>query len=123
MNKEFQTDGEFDIYKMLNVIRQRPGLYVGTLSLSSLWHYLNGYRSALLDNKIAYREVGPWNNIPFDNWIRKHLDLPYNCNGWANNILKQCNVEEAKALNMFLELVELFRQQESATGEKSIEKP
>ena len=112
MTPEFQTDGVFDVYKMLDVIRQRPGLYLGTPSLTKLWDFLQGYRSALINNDIPYRQVGFWNIIIFDTWIRNQLELPYNSQGWANNILQHCNGDEAKALANFFELLDEFRQQE-----------
>ena len=110
----WQTNGIFDVYKLLDAIRERPGLYLGTPSLTKLRDFLQGYRSALMNNDIPYRQVGFWNIITFDTWIRKHFDLPYNSQGWANNILKHCNGDEAEALAKFFELLDEFRQQEKS---------
>ena len=112
MTPEFQSDGVFDVYKMLDAIRRRPGMYIGEPSLTKLWLYLHGYSSALSDDDIPQRKVDFHDGIKFDAWIRKHLSLPYNSEGWANNILNSCDRDEAKALAKFFELLDEFRRQE-----------
>ena len=40
------------VYQVLEQIRKRPGMWLGTLSFSTLRTYIDGYRHALIDLEV-----------------------------------------------------------------------
>ena len=40
------------VYQVLEQIRKRPGMWLGTLSISTLRTYIDGYRHALIDLEV-----------------------------------------------------------------------
>ncbi len=109
MTEEFQIDGVFDFYKMLDKIQQRPAMYLGEKSLTKLWWFLDGYQRAMDDNDIPCKNQ-LWGDGRFNKWILKHYNLPSNIQG--DVILEQCNGDETQALATFFELLDEFRRQE-----------
>ena len=56
-----------DYYELLKQIQKKPGLYIGTPSISSLYMFLNGYQFArqqlhepLTMQEREFREFQPW---------------------------------------------------------------
>ena len=53
------------IYEMLEIIRKRPGMYLGQVSIDKLWTFVDGYRYALcqVSDLNIYQHVLP---LPFE---------------------------------------------------------
>ena len=95
-----QTNKIHNLKEYFEVVRQRPGMYLGTNTISKLHDHLQGY-------KMAY-----WHN-DFDNLIDKNFfdnfnDFVYSYYGvttndnWRGVILEQCFNNEQAALTTFL---------------------
>lgn len=52
---------EDKIFSLIDRIRIRPGMYLGSLSLASLWHFIDGYSFALNDLDYVYDRFFPLN--------------------------------------------------------------
>ena len=113
MTEGFQTDGEFDIYKMLDIIRPRPRMYLGKESLTKLWWFLFGYQRALEHNSIPFKDR-LWGVGRFEFWVLRKYRLPSNTKGYADIMREKCGGDEAKALAKFFELLDEFRRQEDS---------
>lgn len=111
MTPEFRTDGVFDVYKMLDIFRERPRMYLGEESLTNLWWLLNGYQWAFQEHGVPYHEVGPL-DWKFHYYVRMHFRLPPNTQSYAHMILEQYGGDEPRALAMFFDLLDEFRRQD-----------
>jgi hypothetical protein len=87
---------------LLEVVRERPALYLGERSLSALWHYLQGYRMSLsvYDMRTAF-PLPP----DFHDWVAYRLHFYESTSGYKNMILKRVP-EESAALDRFFELLD-----------------
>jgi hypothetical protein len=87
---------------ILEQIRSRPALFLGTRSLSALQHFVNGYSE-------ARRELGlsSPNPLPPDihDWVAYRLHFRESTSGYVNMVLKRIP-DEAQALERFFELVD-----------------
>lgn len=108
MNKG--EDRKKDIYNVIETIRKRPGMYLGSNSITALMHFLDGYRFAERVYDVNWRnELFPLN---FD-YMHEFVNVKLKCSnnaGWCHNILEVCNGNEAMALNHFFELYDEFVQ-------------
>jgi|tagenome__1003787_1003787.scaffolds.fasta_scaffold20225121_1 hypothetical protein len=88
--------------ELLEVIREKPALYLGERSLSALWYYLQGYWMALsvYDLRTAY-PLPP----DFHDWVAYRLHFYESTSGYRNMILKRVP-EESAALDRFFELLD-----------------
>lgn len=106
-------------------MEQRPFLWTGEATLSSINNYCNGYHHALIDNGIV-----PESHEPFFDWVAKKLGYFESTAGWSNMILAYCmgfepkNIDweivfattvteeqHRKSISYFYELVEEFKQE------------
>lgn len=99
---------EMSIHDCIESIRKRPGMYLGSNSITALLHFLNGYR-------MAEREINSEQSkvlLPLDfSYMHEfvNLKLGYSNNlGWCYNLLNLCNGDEASALNKFFEFYDEF---------------
>ncbi len=91
--------------ELLEVIRDRPALYLGERSLSALWHYLLGYRMAM-----SVYDVRADFSLPadFHEWVAYRLHFYESTSGYRNMILKR-TPDESVALDHFFELLDDHR--------------
>ena len=109
-----------DIYEMLDAMRARPALYLGESSLTLMWVFLMGYQFALQDHEISFREVGPW-SFGFHHYVGRRLNqLPINGKGYHLLILQHVGGDEAKALELFWQLLDDFRAEQAGNETKII---
>ncbi|QMS88997.1 hypothetical protein HUN01_15815 [Nostoc edaphicum CCNP1411] len=97
-----------NIYDILAMIRTRPGMYLGQRSLTALRSFIDGYFFAIGQNGILIEEENP----PFsqlNNWVARYYKRYGSTAGWKNIILREVG-DEAKACDVFFELLELFKQ-------------
>lgn len=98
---------EDKIYSLIDKIRGRPGMYLGSLSLESLWHFIDGYSFALRDSDYAYDRILPLNFGFFTEFTRVYYKFEDNA-GWYHHILWHCGGDEKKALSEFFEVFDKF---------------
>ena len=97
-------------YEMLMRMRKRPGMYLGSESISKLQTFLDGYHTALIDfGKNENRKM----LLPLDFWyMHEFAAVVYgyyeSTSGWRRIILDGCGGDERTALNKFFELYEMF---------------
>lgn len=101
-----------DIYAFMLEIERRPAMFTGVKSITALRAYFNGYLSALWDNNIPIDERGPFNRQIHD-WVAQKFGWSHSTAGWNNIILKEAGGDEAKAVDIFFELLKEFRQYEA----------
>jgi hypothetical protein len=94
------------VYELLRKIKARPGMYIGAASVSNLFMFLAGYKTARLELGIEpaqeemefYREFQPW--------LQKRFQLQ-TVNSWAN-IIRLYAPDEKEAFNYFFKLLDEF---------------
>lgn len=98
------------IFGMIDTIRKRPGMYLGSMSITHLFHFLDGYRAA----EREYDQYRKKEMFPLDfYYMSEFTNVRLNCHnnaGWCWHILEFCEGDEEKALNKFFELYDEFKQ-------------
>jgi len=91
--------------RLLEVIRERPAMWLGTRSLTALRHFLAGWGAALL-----FYDVKAEDQLPrdFHDWVAYRLGFRESTSGWQSMILKDVP-DESKALDRFFELLDEHR--------------
>ena len=97
------------VYELLDVVRQKPGLFIGEPSITALNHFINGFEAGLRSVDNAFDDVEP-PFIAFHDWIAARLGFPESTPGWRNMLLEAC-ANEASALERFFTELDAFRQQ------------
>lgn len=89
---------------LLSRIRKRPGMYIGTLSLEFLLHFLHGYECAVgVHSDATAHHILPDN---FNDFVAKRLF------GHSDTVLNYCSLiyktenNEEKALSLFFNLID-----------------
>lgn len=95
-------------FELIELIKQRPGLYIDSNNITSMQNFLNGYDFACLVNEIEYNNVYPlfWY---FHEWVMEKYNWYESTAGWKNIILKNNNDDEIKALEVFFEMINEFK--------------
>lgn len=96
--------GLFDI---LPKIKARPGLYLGMPSVSNLFVFLAGYKTARRELKIETTEEENEFYGQFQSWLQKRLQVT-TVKSWAD-IIELKAAEEPKAFYYFFDLLDEFR--------------
>ena len=94
------------LFEILKKIEARPGMYIGCASISNLFMFLAGYKTARRELGIEpnqeeiefYREFQPW--------IQKKFNVQ-TVNSWAKIILLY-SVDEKEGFNYFFKLLDEF---------------
>ena len=94
------------LFEILKKIEARPGMYIGCASISNLFMFLAGYKTARRELGIEpereeiefYREFQPW--------IQKRFNVQ-TVNSWAKIILLY-SVDEKEGFNYFFKLLDEF---------------
>ena len=95
---------------LLDQIRKRPGMFLGSKSLTGLYHFIHGYgagyRDACRDNnfKNISDEIIP---REFHDWCAYRNHFPESTSGWRNMI---CSVTESEelAFDYFFQLLDEY---------------
>ncbi|NJL38971.1 MAG: hypothetical protein HC899_21165 [Leptolyngbyaceae cyanobacterium SM1_4_3] len=98
------------VFELLEKIRQTPGLYLGTASITALRHFLVGYKFARQEMGVLptdeeldfYQEFQPWLQI---------YSQVRTANSWDKIILLQ-SIDEKVAFEYFFRLLAEFRQRD-----------
>lgn len=100
-----------DVDMMIQTIRKRPGMFLGSEEITPLWHYLHGYQYAEYDSNggvCIVRSVVPLDLHYFSDYINiktKGSDS----RGWVTSLREYCNGDEHKALECFFKFYDDFR--------------
>ena len=92
------------------MIRQMPGAFLGTNSISAMYSYLHGFRKGLyrLGEEDKGKTLLP---LPF-HYFHEYVSSCHSWHcptaGWCNIILKGNNFDEEKSLDVFFELFSKF---------------
>lgn len=97
------------LHRLIRQIQTRPGMYIGSNALTSLSHFLNGYRAAERDLGVCWHGI----LFPLDfqfmhSFTDARLHTECVCAGWCRNMLTFCHGDEEKALNLFFALYQEF---------------
>lgn len=102
------------IYNLIETIRVRPGIYLGSNSITALMHFINGYRFAERETEDFSSQAPAPTLFPLDFWYfheftKIKLGFSSSVPGWKNLILETCGGDEKKALETFFPMFDEFR--------------
>ncbi len=111
-------------YQMLNRIRKRPGMWLGTSDINVLKTYIDGYCNALMDLDV-YAAKPQTSLFPLDFWFMHEFskiktNSYESTSGWANLILKECGGNPKIALERFFEYLDEFCSLKAVSMKKAI---
>jgi hypothetical protein len=95
------------LFEVLSKIQTKPGMYIGRASVSDLFHFLVGFKTALRELGVEataeemdfYREFQPW--------VQKKYHVSTS-NSWAKIIMLHCGTEQ-EGFNAFYRLLSEFQ--------------
>lgn len=96
------------VYELLDVIRKKPGIYIGEPSLTALNHFIHGFAYALMATENPFDDEDP----PFSgfhDWIASRFGFAQSTLGWTNMLLRSVGDETAAFERFFIELDEYRR--------------
>lgn len=98
------------ISTMLDTVRKRPGMYLGSNSITALWHFIGGYRFAEWEHDVCRKEeLFP---LSFQ-YMHEYTGYRLKCcdtSGWCKQILRSCDGDEEAALWKFYEIYDNLNQ-------------
>lgn len=101
------------VHSLIETIRVRPGMYLGSNSITALMHFINGYRFAERETE-GFSSQSPVPSLfPLDFWFfhefaKIKLGFSSSVPGWRNLILEACGGDEKKALETFFPMFDEF---------------
>lgn len=98
------------LYEVLEVIVERPALYIGEKSILLLSGWIDGWRFALRDE--AYTNTEP-SFGEFHDWVALRLGLYESTAGWRRMLLAANQGDEQAAFDHFFVLLREFRSRRS----------
>lgn len=101
------------LFEMLEKIKARPGLYIGKASVSDLFMFIVGYRTAREELGVEPTATELDFYGEFQIWLQQRLGLRTS-NSWAKMIEFGCGDEQA-AFERFFELINEFRTRDDRT--------
>ncbi|WP_430443811.1 hypothetical protein [Sphingorhabdus contaminans] len=104
------ADNSANLYKYIDLIRTRPGMYIGGNSVRLLACHLDGYEAACRWKGVEETLFPPW--YDFHEYVRARTGFTESTSGWANMLLKYCGGDEVKALDRFFVMFDAFRSED-----------
>ncbi len=101
-----------NIFELLEKIEQKPGLYIGTASVTALRQFLVGYKFARQEMGILPTEEELDFYQEFQPWLQIHFSLQ-TANSW-DTILLFKSVEGKAAFAYFFRLLREFRNRDKS---------
>lgn len=98
------------LFDLLEKIKTKPGLYIGTASITNLRMFILGYRFARSQLGITNTEVESDFYKNFQPWLQNRLSIR-TVNGWDKIILLTC-IDEKAGFNYFFQLLDEFLQRD-----------
>lgn len=104
------------LFEVLSKIQAKPGMYIGRASVSELFMFLVGYKTARreLGIELTEAEVDFWEN--FHNFVETRHNL-HTSNSWAKIIMLYCHNEKEGFENFFKLLDEFKGRDKSLDGD------
>lgn len=90
---------------LIDAIRQRPGMYFGSKSLTAFFHFLGGYQVACGLHQITDDRLGLEIPSDFHDWVAYRTHFHESTSGWCNMIVAKSQSEE-EAFDRFFQLLE-----------------
>lgn len=100
------------LFELLDKIKTKPGLYLGTASITNLRMFILGYRFARSELKMTNTETESDFYKHFQPWLQNHLSIR-TVNGWDKIILLTC-IDEKAAFDYFFQLLDEFIQRDKS---------
>ena len=89
-------------------IRRRPQMFFGDQKISTLFHFLNGYRFAVSIHQCEKAETVTKNFTELHFFTARRLGVKANGLSWATLLTNHCDGDEGKAMELFFEISEEF---------------
>lgn len=83
-----------DPLSLIDAIRQSPSMYLGSKSLTSFYHFYNGYQLACDHHQIKNPNLDFAIVSDFDDWVAYRTHFTESTSGWCNMILATTLSEE-----------------------------
>jgi hypothetical protein len=99
-----------NLFTLLEKIKAKPGLYLGTASITHLRMFIVGYRFARTELNIANTEAESDFYKKFQPWLQNRLSVRTS-SSWDKIILLMC-IDEKAAFHYFFQLLDEFRQRD-----------
>ena len=100
------------LFDLLKKIKTKPGLYLGTASITNLRIFILGYRFARSELGIANTEAESDFYKNFQPWLQNRLSIR-TVNAWDKIILLTC-IDEKAAFDYFFQLLDEFLQRDKS---------
>ena len=100
------------LFNLLENIKTKPGLYLGTASISSLRMFILGYRFSRSELGIANTQAESDFYKNFQPWLQNRLSI-HTVNAWDKIILLTC-IDEKAAFDYFFQLLNEFIQRDKS---------
>lgn len=99
------------IYHIMDDVRERPVLFMGSKSITVLRSFLDGagYTSHILGIDDGYNEFSPIPFRFFNDYVAQFYNYFESTSGWMNMILNKNNGDETASFDMFYTLLDNFR--------------
>jgi hypothetical protein len=97
----------YSIYDMLEEMRERPAMYIGSHSIVLMRAFLDGYKFAACRNDMVEDSHPEFSE--FHDWVARRFGWNESTAGWANIILQETGNDEAAALDQFYLLIDEFK--------------
>jgi hypothetical protein len=98
------------LFDLLEKIKAKPGLYLGTASITHLRMFIMGYRYARSEMGVASTDMESDFYKNFQPWLQNRLSIR-TVNAWDKIILLTC-IDEKAAFDYFFQLLEEFLQRD-----------
>jgi hypothetical protein len=96
-----------NLYTYIELIRIRPGMYIGGNAVTLMAYHIAGYEAACRWKSVEEQLVPPW--YDFHEYIRGKTGFAESTSGWNNMLLEASGGDEAEALEMFFAMFDAFR--------------
>ncbi|KYC40110.1 hypothetical protein WA1_29635 [Scytonema hofmannii PCC 7110] len=102
------------LFEILQKIQTKPGMYIGRASVSDLFHFLVGFKTALRELGVEATKEEMDFFREFQPWIQKKYHVSTS-NSWAKIIMLYCGNEQ-EGFNAFYRLLNEFKMRNKSLG-------
>jgi hypothetical protein len=106
MSASVLKESDESVYHVIELIRRRPGMWIGEPSISRLDSFLGGYSAGFARHGFTLRHAAHFHG--FHDWTARHLAFRESTSGWANMIRARSS-NEGEAFQKFFALLDEFR--------------